>query len=116
VPASDVDTVVVDSLKALDPDRPIREADIERRHWNVRFGPIPDMTVVKGWGFRRTSLLTETRQFQFEDVYCPETQSALGGARTGLLQIWGVDRASGSEQAIGRKVRNPTETIWSFDI
>jgi hypothetical protein len=28
-PASDVDTVVVDSLKALDPKRPIREADIE---------------------------------------------------------------------------------------
>jgi hypothetical protein len=25
---SDIDTVVVDSLKALDPDRPIREADI----------------------------------------------------------------------------------------
>jgi hypothetical protein len=25
-PASDVDTVVVDSLKALDPNRPIREA------------------------------------------------------------------------------------------
>jgi hypothetical protein len=28
VPASDVDTVAVDSLKALDPDRPIREADM----------------------------------------------------------------------------------------
>jgi hypothetical protein len=27
-PASDVDTVMVDSLKALDPNRPIREADI----------------------------------------------------------------------------------------
>src|SRR5882672_3585262 len=27
-PASDVDTAVVDSLKALDPKRPIREADI----------------------------------------------------------------------------------------
>ena len=27
-PASDVDTVVVDGLKALDPKRPIREADI----------------------------------------------------------------------------------------
>jgi hypothetical protein len=27
-PASDIDTAVVDSLKALDPDRPIREADI----------------------------------------------------------------------------------------
>ena len=29
-PASDIDTEVVDSLKALDPDRPIREADIMR--------------------------------------------------------------------------------------
>jgi hypothetical protein len=28
-PASDIDTVVVDSLKALDPNRPIREADIQ---------------------------------------------------------------------------------------
>src|SRR5271169_5746614 len=27
-PASDIDTVVVDSLKALDPEWPIREADI----------------------------------------------------------------------------------------
>jgi hypothetical protein len=27
-PASDIDTAVVDSLKALDPNRPIREADI----------------------------------------------------------------------------------------
>ena len=27
-PVSDIDTVVVDSLKALDPERPIREADI----------------------------------------------------------------------------------------
>jgi len=27
-PASDIDTVVVDSLKALDPERPIREADL----------------------------------------------------------------------------------------
>ena len=27
-PASDIDIAVVDSLKALDPERPIREADI----------------------------------------------------------------------------------------
>jgi hypothetical protein len=27
-PASDIETAVVDSLKALDPNRPIREADI----------------------------------------------------------------------------------------
>ena len=27
---SDIDTAVVDSLKVLDPNRPIREADIDR--------------------------------------------------------------------------------------
>src|SRR5258707_8532063 len=32
-PASDIDTVVVDSLKALDPKRPIREAVIMHRIW-----------------------------------------------------------------------------------
>lgn len=37
-PVSDIDTVVVDSLKALDPKRPIREADIHRRYWT---GPRP---------------------------------------------------------------------------
>ena len=30
-PASDIDTEVVDSLKVLDPKRPIREADMGRR-------------------------------------------------------------------------------------
>src|SRR5271157_4037051 len=29
-PASDIDTAIVNGLKALDPDRPIREADIGR--------------------------------------------------------------------------------------
>ena len=29
-PVSDIDTVAVDSLKALDPNRPIREADMSR--------------------------------------------------------------------------------------
>jgi hypothetical protein len=33
---SDIDTVVVDSLKALDPNRPIREADKRWRNWIVR--------------------------------------------------------------------------------
>ena len=35
-PASDIDTVVVDSLKALDPKRPIREADIVQEDADVR--------------------------------------------------------------------------------
>jgi hypothetical protein len=33
---SDIDTAVVDSLKVLDPKRPIREADIDRRLSNFR--------------------------------------------------------------------------------
>ena len=37
--ASDLDTVMVDSLKALDPNRPIREADISTCLRDVRFTP-----------------------------------------------------------------------------
>ena len=37
-PVSDVDTVVVDSLKALDPEWPIREADMGQSASDVRFG------------------------------------------------------------------------------
>ena len=36
-PASDIDTVPVDSLKALDPNQPIREADISNCTAHVRF-------------------------------------------------------------------------------
>ena len=42
---SDIDTAAADSLKVLDPKRPIREADITRRQLDVRFGPIADMGV-----------------------------------------------------------------------
>jgi len=38
-PVSDIDTAVVDSLKAVDPKRPIREADITGRYRYVRFVP-----------------------------------------------------------------------------
>src|SRR6476620_11617681 len=38
-PVSDIDTVVVDSLKALDPKRPIREADSSRTSRHVRDVP-----------------------------------------------------------------------------
>jgi hypothetical protein len=37
---SDIDTVAVDSLKALDPNRPIREADIARLHGKVALHPV----------------------------------------------------------------------------
>jgi len=42
-PVSDIDTVVVDSLKALDPKRPIREADIRHARWDVRVVPTADL-------------------------------------------------------------------------
>ena len=34
-PVGDIDTAAVDSLKALDPKRPIREADSESAHWHL---------------------------------------------------------------------------------
>jgi hypothetical protein len=40
---SDIDTVVVNSLKALDPEWPIREADIADAFWRFRFVPEADM-------------------------------------------------------------------------
>ena len=43
-PVSDIDTVVVDRLKALDPKRPIREADIRPQSLDVRFVPEADIT------------------------------------------------------------------------
>ena len=40
---SDIDTAAADSLKVLDPKRPIREADIAGRQLDVRFVPIADI-------------------------------------------------------------------------
>jgi hypothetical protein len=42
---SDIDTVVVNSLKALDPEWPIREADIVDAFCHFRFVPYPDLAV-----------------------------------------------------------------------
>src|SRR6476660_9155703 len=42
-PVSDIDTVVVDSLKALDPEWPIREADISQRGRHGRNVPQADI-------------------------------------------------------------------------
>jgi hypothetical protein len=40
---SDIDTAAADSLKVLDPNRPIREADIGTRLRHVRFVPEADI-------------------------------------------------------------------------
>ena len=41
-PVSDIDTVVVDGLKALDPEWPIRAADIVDEFWHFWFVPTSD--------------------------------------------------------------------------
>src|SRR5271169_5646289 len=49
-PASDIDTALMDSLKVLDPERPIREADSERTSLEVRFVPIGEIAHI-GCGY-----------------------------------------------------------------
>ena len=44
---SDIDTAAADSLKVLDPKRPIREADITERNWDVRFVPKAEVAVIR---------------------------------------------------------------------
>ena len=46
-PVSDIDTAAADSLKVLDPKRPIREADIVQHRGNVRFVPGSDICTAK---------------------------------------------------------------------
>ena len=45
---SDIDTVVVDSLKALDPEWPIREADMFCPPTVSGSGPHPDVPPTRG--------------------------------------------------------------------
>jgi hypothetical protein len=44
---SDIDIALVDSLKALDPKPPIREADIARYSWHVANVPDVDIADLK---------------------------------------------------------------------
>ena len=54
---SDIDTVVVDSLKVLDPERPIREADIGRAQVHVRF--------VSGWTIVRACKIDGNHRYNW---------------------------------------------------
>jgi hypothetical protein len=50
-PASDIDTAWMDSLKVLDPEGPIREADIARYSRHVSKVPLPDSWTLAKSGF-----------------------------------------------------------------
>jgi hypothetical protein len=55
---SDIDTAAVDSLKALDPNRPIREADMCGATRDVRYGPIADIYMAELLVIRATRLFS----------------------------------------------------------
>src|SRR5262245_23486014 len=57
-PASDIEHCLVDGLKALDPNRPIREADMCGAVAHVCFGPIAD---ISEYGFIAHSAATCAR-------------------------------------------------------
>ena len=68
-PASDIDTALMDSLKVLDPDGPIREADITKPSSLVRFVPkavvrpeLSDFTIRRGSGELSTRQKSEDRR------------------------------------------------------
>ena len=64
-PASDIDTALVDSLKVLDPEGPIREADIGRTIAEVRFVPTRDSCIAaKSFLFDHLVGLREQRRRQ----------------------------------------------------
>src|SRR6266516_7759540 len=54
-PASDIDTAIVDGLKVLDPDRPIREADMRLPITECQF-PFDLSFEIRQWIARRRSL------------------------------------------------------------
>ena len=74
-PVSDIDTVVVDSLKALDPKRPIREADIVDAFWHFRFVPLADKHVTlrgcaRGY-FDFIRPPSTLRAARYRELHCP---------------------------------------------
>ena len=67
---SDIDTAVVDSLKVLDPNRPTREATIQRTCWNpitcrsLSAAPTPGMLNRFRLGMRLQEMVEDMQQGQ----------------------------------------------------
>ena len=61
-PASDINTAVVDSLKVLDPERPIREATVRSDVQHFAFGPC--VTSIAGPNGMRNCTRDEGRPFE----------------------------------------------------
>src|SRR5438270_6182829 len=71
-PVSDIDTAAADGLKVLDPKRPIREADIAGRQWDVRFSnrlPAPATPPISAMNSRRRMCPRRTAPFARLNYY-----------------------------------------------
>ena len=78
-PVSDIDTVLVDSLKALDPNRPIREADIGLDQYLRRISRSPPSRKVLVCRLDRAwSIRGRVKQLEFSTLGA--TLSCTGGA------------------------------------
>ena len=64
---SDIDIAVVDSLKVLDPKRPIREADIARQH---RSSPIYEYTALDSRRARIKKLTEDKDDERQQETRC----------------------------------------------
>src|SRR5271167_4299774 len=69
-PESDIDTAAADSLKVLDPKRPIREADIAEHEEHVRFVPEAEVESIH-------SISLSTRATSVEGTSTPIAFAAL---------------------------------------
>src|SRR5260370_12000574 len=82
-PASDIDTMAVDSLKALDPKRPIREADIRRAGRDVRKVRTSDIAESrKHRGFQALILVPAVRTFPLLISFSRRPSRSRGAGRT----------------------------------
>ena len=62
-------------LKALDPNRPIREADIDERELDVRF--VPKADILRGGKERRYSITSSAREISAWGMVIPSVSAVL---------------------------------------
>jgi hypothetical protein len=86
-PASDIDTVVVDSLKALDPKRPIREADMAR--YSRRVSKVPRT------GMALYSITSSARESRVGEMLRPSALAVLRLMASSILVGCSTGRSPG---------------------
>ena len=89
-PASDIDTALMDSLKVLDPEGPIREADITHRQSDFRKVPLGDIN-----SFAKNNLLGPKLRRSF----LSQVSNSLIRLRATLAALRRIEKVSGPGEA-----------------